>query len=186
VQIKMWTLPFLADAGVFDTRPLEAFVNDRCVFDCQFHVVTAEGRPYIVCMVIAEPLDDPDEEIENAAVNGRAARREAAAHLVAGLSEDDRALYDRMRGWRAGRAVLASVPPYRILTNRELAALVRTRPGDLGALQACTGLGEQRLERFGAEILSALAACELELTAPASGVTPRVPAPTPPAKAPTG
>lgn len=45
------------------------------------------------------------------------------------LSQDEQALYDRLRTWRNGRAQADGVPPYVLLTNRQLAEVARLRPG---------------------------------------------------------
>jgi ribonuclease D len=50
-------------------------------------------------------------------------------------------IHDSLRVWRAGRARELGVPAYRVLTNRQLVALARSRPSEPGALLAIEGIG---------------------------------------------
>ena len=73
------------------------------------------------------------------------------------LRKEDTPLFESLRAWRTQRARAEAVPPYVIVTNVQLARIVRERPGSLTALKKIPGLGESRLERFGKEILGLLA-----------------------------
>lgn len=66
-------------------------------------------------------------------------------------------MFERLRAWRNGRAQAEGVPPYVLLTNRQLAATARERPGTLAALKAIEGIGEARAARFGTELLAVVA-----------------------------
>lgn len=182
MQVKLWTIPFQPETAAFDVAALEAFLGESLVLDCEFSLFSAADRPFLFCAVRYEPLPsavpraapatappiavdgaiESDVEAERRAARTR--RAEASSELVAALTPSERALYDRLRAWRSARAMVSGVPPYRIITNRELAALVTRRPSDESALRQCTGLGEQRMARFGAELISALAEVERELS----------------------
>ncbi|HEY9218728.1 MAG TPA: HRDC domain-containing protein, partial [Phenylobacterium sp.] len=52
------------------------------------------------------------------------------------------------------------VPPYIIFANRTLAEIARARPSSLAALGALPGVGETKLERYGAAVLEVVGGFE--------------------------
>ncbi len=72
-----------------------------------------------------------------------------------------------MRAWRAGVAREEGVPPYVILTNRELREIVLKKPESPTALGHVNGLGPAKIKRYGEAILRQLHTAEAE--APADG-----------------
>jgi len=85
------------------------------------------------------------------------ARPRAAARprAVAGeqLSTVELALLERLKSWRLAQARAQAVPAYVILHDRTLAEIARQRPRDLGALAGVTGIGANKLERYGSAIV---------------------------------
>lgn len=75
----------------------------------------------------------------------------------ASLDPIDREVFDRVRAWRNARAAADNVPPYVLLTNRNVADLARARPADRKGFEAIAGLGEGRWQRFGEELLTVVA-----------------------------
>ena len=65
-------------------------------------------------------------------------------------------LYSHLRSWRLDRARAEGVPAFTLFSDRTLRELVATRPRDRSALLAVWGLGEQRVRRFGDELLAAI------------------------------
>ncbi|MBA2254227.1 MAG: ATP-dependent DNA helicase UvrD2, partial [Chloroflexi bacterium] len=61
-----------------------------------------------------------------------------------------------LRAWRTQRARADRMPPYVILHDATLEAIVEARPGTLADLGRVKGMGPTRLERYGEEILFAL------------------------------
>jgi len=61
-----------------------------------------------------------------------------------------------LRAWRTQRARADRMPPYVILHDATLEAIVEARPGTLADLGLVKGMGPTRLERYGEEILFAL------------------------------
>ena len=49
------------------------------------------------------------------------------------------------------------MPPYVLLTNRQLAEIARTRPGSLAALSGINGIGEAKSGKLGADLLAVVA-----------------------------
>ncbi|MCB2176067.1 MAG: DNA helicase RecQ [Actinomycetales bacterium] len=80
-----------------------------------------------------------------------------AAAAVADLSEQDAGVFDRLRAWRAGVAKEQGVPAYVVFHDATLRAMAQARPASLDELAGVSGVGAAKLERYGAEVLAALA-----------------------------
>jgi ATP-dependent DNA helicase RecQ len=69
----------------------------------------------------------------------------------------DRALFEALRAWRKGQAALQGVPPYVIMHDRTLLEIAARRPRTQGDLAACSGVGQGKLDRYGAAVLGVVA-----------------------------
>jgi superfamily II DNA helicase RecQ len=67
-----------------------------------------------------------------------------------------------LREWRSGVAKRESVPAYVVLNDNELGGIAASRPRTLAELADCKGIGPNRLERWGDEILAVLGGVEGE------------------------
>ncbi|WP_449280727.1 RecQ family ATP-dependent DNA helicase [Leucobacter sp.] len=83
------------------------------------------------------------------------AKRSAAA---ADLSPEQAEVFERLREWRAGEARKQGVPGYVVFGDATLAALAVHRPSSDEEMLAISGIGQVKLERYGAAVLEALAA----------------------------
>lgn len=81
-------------------------------------------------------------------------RRTAAASE---LSEEQAAMFERLRSWRAEEARSQGVPGYVVFGDATLAALAAHRPTTSEGLLAISGIGKVKLERYGEAVLSILA-----------------------------
>lgn len=77
-------------------------------------------------------------------------KRQATGAVVA---EEDKALFQALRGWRAERAAGLKMPPYVIFSDATLKAIAELRPDSLQALGKVSGIGERRLADYGREVL---------------------------------
>lgn len=64
----------------------------------------------------------------------------------------------RLREWRLERAREDGVPPYVVFHDAVLHAIAEQRPSSLGELAQISGVGPAKLERYGDDVLAALAA----------------------------
>jgi len=69
----------------------------------------------------------------------------------------DGALFDRLRGWRASVAKEHGVPAYVVFHDNTLHAIAQAQPQSLDQLRSISGIGEKKLERYGAQILALVA-----------------------------
>ena len=74
------------------------------------------------------------------------------------LEEVDRGLFDALRAWRREEAARQAVPPYVIFHDRTLAEIAGGRPKSAAALARIGGVGQGKLERYGAAVLALVAA----------------------------
>ena len=72
------------------------------------------------------------------------------------LSPEDFAVYSRLRVWRKEVSQSEAVPIYMVFTNEQLAEMVKTRASTKSDIEKIAGVGEARLEKFGAAVLEFL------------------------------
>jgi superfamily II DNA helicase RecQ len=73
------------------------------------------------------------------------------------LSADQFALYVRLRDTRKRLAERDGVPPYAVVTNEQLAEIVRRDARTLAELGAIEGIGPARVQKYGAALTEAVA-----------------------------
>jgi ATP-dependent DNA helicase RecQ len=70
-----------------------------------------------------------------------------------GVEPADVPLFEALRLWRRERAAEQKVPPYVIFHDATLAAIARRRPANTDELASISGVGQAKLERYGADVL---------------------------------
>ncbi|MEZ5091661.1 ATP-dependent DNA helicase UvrD2 [Nocardioides sp.] len=69
----------------------------------------------------------------------------------------DEALFERLREWRLQRAGEEQVPAFVVFTDATLQLIAERRPESDAQLLAISGIGQAKLERYGADVLAVLA-----------------------------
>jgi ATP-dependent DNA helicase RecQ len=82
------------------------------------------------------------------------ARRAAAPDLPPGAAE----VFEQLRAWRAATAKEQGVPAYVIFHDATLRQIAADSPSTLAGLGAVSGVGENKLAKYGQQILDTLAA----------------------------
>ena len=72
------------------------------------------------------------------------------------MSDDDRAVFERLRELRATLAREREVPAYVVASDRTLVELAQRRPQDEHQLLDVHGIGPGKVERYGPHFLAAL------------------------------
>lgn len=88
---------------------------------------------------------DPDTR------SGRTRKRVREA--MATMTPDQTVLFEALRAWRREEAAAQNVPPYVIFADRTLQDIARIRPQDRYALLLANGVGDTKVERYGAAVL---------------------------------
>ncbi|MEN9868972.1 MAG: ATP-dependent helicase RecQ [Pseudomonadota bacterium] len=87
-------------------------------------------------------------------------KREAAKkpYVETGLSGNEQAIFDKLRWWRMETARAHNVPAYVIFHDATLREIAKAKPGSLDQLRGVTGVGEKKLETYGAESVALIEA----------------------------
>ncbi len=88
----------------------------------------------------------------------RGQKKTAAKQAIGELDTASAALFETIRAERSRLARTQGVPPYVIFHDTTLLALAQQRPQTLDDLHGIPGMGEKKIERYGAAFLAALAA----------------------------
>ena len=117
--------------------------------------VVAEGAAYWAFCV---------EYIDGAAAptGSRAAAKTAKIDYREVLPEAEFQRYAKLREVRKELAARDAVPAYSVFTNEQLATMVQTGVDSLAALGKINGVGEARVDKYGAAIVAALTAASEE------------------------
>ncbi|SCL69704.1 ATP-dependent DNA helicase RecQ [Micromonospora citrea] len=89
--------------------------------------------------------------------SSRAAKPRGAATVVAELSPAATAVFERLRAWRAATAKEQGVPAYVIFHDATLRQIATDAPASLAELSRVSGVGENKLAKYGEGILAVLA-----------------------------
>ncbi|TLG09470.1 DNA helicase RecQ [Nocardia cyriacigeorgica] len=89
----------------------------------------------------------------------RAARAaKSAKNPPVDLAPEDVALFEKLREWRAATAKEQGVPAYVVFHDATLRDIAARKPADLAGLGAVGGVGENKLAKYGEQVLEVLAA----------------------------
>lgn len=97
---------------------------------------------------------EPERPTPSRAARGAKAARSAPADL----SGADVDLFEKLRQWRADTAKEQGVPAYVVFHDATLRDIAARKPADLPALGALNGIGENKLARYGEQVLEVVAA----------------------------
>ncbi len=78
-------------------------------------------------------------------------------YVESDLSAQEQAVFDKLRWWRVETARKHNVPAYVIFHDATMREIAKARPGSLDDLRHVSGVGEKKLETYGAEIIALMA-----------------------------
>jgi len=157
MRVRLLTLRYSATLGGFDEEPLRRALQNREVLAFREHFFEVHDVPHVTCVVTydeSSPIANESPNADRQAPQG--SRGASTQELMASLDEPERRRFQTLREWRAAKAREEGVPPYILLTNRQLLEIVQRRPESPTALSHCPGIGKAKVERYGAEILGCL------------------------------
>ena len=150
MKVKVLTLRWDDETGGLDDQELEAFMERHAVLEVSEHFFIHDKQPHLV-LTLSYREEAPEDRRGRKVVG-----KEGSAHPDPrkGLDPAEQARFDRLRHWRNEMARREGKPPYLYLTNRQAAELARKPPASLADLREVQGIGESRVESFGAELLA--------------------------------
>ncbi|MBM0233793.1 DNA helicase RecQ [Micromonospora sp. STR1_7] len=89
--------------------------------------------------------------------SSRSSKPRGSATVVAELTPAAAPVFERLRGWRAATAKEQGVPAYVIFHDATLRQIASDAPGTLAELSRVSGVGENKLAKYGEQILAVLA-----------------------------
>jgi ATP-dependent DNA helicase RecQ len=98
------------------------------------------------------------DPIRNKVAKAPAARRATTAPAATDLPAEALVVFERLRVWRSNTAKEQGVPPYVIFHDSTLRQVALEAPETLTELAGISGIGETKLQRYGEQVLEALAA----------------------------
>ncbi len=101
-------------------------------------------------------------------------RRLPAVRPIAETRSDTAALFESLRAERMRLARAQGVPPYVVFHDSTLMALASRRPRSLAELAEIPGMGERKIERYGAAILAIVEGAESAVESPSPAGLPMV------------
>ncbi|WP_034301581.1 DNA helicase RecQ [Herbaspirillum sp. RV1423] len=75
-------------------------------------------------------------------------------YVETGLTAEEQVIFDKLRWWRVETARKHNVPAYVIFHDATMREIAKARPSSLDDLRGVTGVGEKKLDTYGAEIIS--------------------------------
>ena len=151
VQVRIWTLPFNFQLGVFDDEKFNNFVKDKELISVKDYFFQRDEIPYLTLVVQYKSLPLTSSE--------KAKGHEEWRKL---LDEADMPLFNTLRQWRNERSKKEGAPPYIILNNKQLAEVCKRRPQSQYELMKVEGIGKAKSEKYGEDILKLTATLKKE------------------------
>jgi ATP-dependent DNA helicase RecQ len=104
-----------------------------------------------------EPEKVPRAKAASAARSKAGAAAGGAGKPAVELSGEDEAVFEQLRGWRAATAKEQGLPAYVIFHDSTLREIAATRPASLAELGGVNGVGQNKLAKYGQQILDTIA-----------------------------
>lgn len=147
MQYRVFAIPATGSPDL--EEELNHFLRSHKVVSVQKTVEMIDGAPrWCFCV----------EYLEGGASGGNAGRSSGRSKRVdykEVLSEEDFAVYARLRDVRKELAAKEAVPVYAVCTNEQLARMAQTRPDCLVSLKEIEGFGEAKASKYGEALLAA-------------------------------
>jgi ATP-dependent DNA helicase RecQ len=131
---------------------------DRLMFDGLLQEDPNDGRPLLTLgeAEAVRAVYRGERTVQMRAAQprtGRSERRARSSEPLADLTPEAQGRFDALRAWRKGEASAQGVPPYVIFHDKTLIEIARLNPRALAALGAVSGVGQAKLDRYGAAVL---------------------------------
>lgn len=144
MELRLVTVAFDPETGAFPEAPLAGIEGEIVsVVEHFFHHL---DQPHLLLVVHCRG--------ESRSHKRRGARSREDPRST--LGPDERAIYDRLRSWRNGRAEAEGVPSFVLFGNRHLAEIARRRPRTKAELREIRGIGDAKAARYGNDVFRIL------------------------------
>ena len=140
MQLKTFTISLNDDAEA----EVNAFLRQHRVLSIDRHFVDDGANSFwAICISYIETSNRPTSNSKKTKIDYREV-----------LSENDFALYAKLRDLRKTLAEREGVPPYALFTNEQLASMVQNRVSSKTALKEVPGVGDGRVDKYGSDFIA--------------------------------
>ena len=150
LSVKVITLRFDEIRGGYDDAVLNDFLRMHRVIEMNHHFFVKSETQYLTLLITFQVTPEDLQRVEHASSKIRDLQ-ESWKNI---LQESDMGLFQLLREWRGRRARNEGLPPYVVLTNRQLAYVTRAKPQSLADLQKIDGFVEAKASKYGEDILA--------------------------------
>lgn len=146
--VKVFSFTFNSALGGFDDEPMRDFMKDKEIVSIRDHLFVRNEIPYLTLVVKYFPFR---QEVAAPTSSKQGDKRDDSWKEL--LTKADMGFFNLLRDWRSVRCKKDGVPPYVLLTNRQLAEVVKHKPQSLSELMKIDGIGKAKADKYGDEIL---------------------------------
>ncbi|WP_022868778.1 ATP-dependent helicase [Schaalia vaccimaxillae] len=100
------------------------------------------------------PQEAPQVRVPAHAHSSRASAKQKNRAFEESESVETVELFGRLKTWRLATSKAGSIPPYSVFTDQTLRDVAIARPKTLRQLRIISGIGDVKLERYGAQVLA--------------------------------
>lgn len=135
---------------------LNGFLKRHRVLKMEKHFVAAGVDSFWAYQVQYEQTAPAGGGSSSGTASAPAGSKKGMVDYKEKLSEADFALFLQLKDWRKTRAEADGVEAYNVFTNAQLAEIAMQRCATLAALKQVPGVGDGRVEKYGAAVLDLL------------------------------
>jgi superfamily II DNA helicase RecQ len=150
MSLCLVTLRYTNALGGLDDAPLRKATQDRDVLKVESFFFTVDGLPHLSLLMRLGPASMASKDTQDVPSSKR------KRSFLEQLEGPERTRAESLRTWRSEKAKREGIPPFVILTNKQLVAIAELNPTSPSALKAIDGFGEKSLARHGDEIIATL------------------------------
>lgn len=145
MNLKLFNTRLSAETAMADQQAINAFMDSVSVKKTATQFVP--GNPdYWSILVFYEDL--------NGTYKKEADKQPAITE--ADLTETERSIYAALRLWRKDRATEINLPEFMVCHNATLMTVAKEKPQDLLSLSKIKGLGDQKIAKYGEDMIAIL------------------------------
>lgn len=147
MNLKLFNTRLSVENALSDQQAINAFMDSVSVKKTSTQFVP--GNPDFWSILVF---------YEDYNANGAKAKETEKPQAIseADLNETERSIYAALRLWRKDRATEINLPEFMVCHNATLMTVAKEKPADLLALSKIKGMGDQKIAKYGDDIVAIL------------------------------
>lgn len=156
MKIKVFNIRISDEHLENDENHVNAFLEQVEMKKSSTTLVTgAENFWSLIIHYVDKPVDDLQSEPSTSVSEPKKTTEKLT---LADLTENEIYILDNLKSWRAQKAEEENIPAYMVLWDQHLMAVAKSKPTTREALLKVNGFSDNRVEKYGADILSIISA----------------------------